>query len=211
MALFPGELIPWVQMTFVDEDGQTVIGGKLYSYEAGTSTPQPTYTDADLAVPHPNPIILDSAGRPESPIYLLATGYSFTLTDADDVQIWEIDSVENVGAAFAATFGLTLGSGSKNVTSGFQILVSDRLVTVESTGGPNPCVVTLLPVADATQPITIKNVGTVPVTVTASGTDKVDLNATTFTLPAATALNLPTITLVPYPPSDWLILSSYGL
>lgn len=45
------------------------IGDKLYFYLTGTSTPQNTYTDADLATPHDNPVEADAAGD-FPPIYL---------------------------------------------------------------------------------------------------------------------------------------------
>jgi len=214
MALFPGELIPWIEQRFLSADGAPLIGGKVWTYEAGTSTPLQTWTDVDMlpGSEHTNPIILDSAGRPEDgPIYLSATGYKFIVMDADDVVQYTIDDVENVGSAFAENFGVVLSSGGKNVVSGYACLVSDRLVTVDSTGGPSPAVVTLLPAADATQPITIKNAGTEIVSIVASGSNVLDLNGSFFNLPAATAFNMPTITLVPSPPSDWFITSSYGL
>ena len=46
-----------------DDNGVPLSGGKLYSYAAGTTTPQATYTTSVGNVAHTNPIILDSAGR----------------------------------------------------------------------------------------------------------------------------------------------------
>jgi hypothetical protein len=48
---------------FLDNSGNILSGGKLYSYAAGTTTPQITYTSASGSTPHTNPIILNSAGR----------------------------------------------------------------------------------------------------------------------------------------------------
>jgi hypothetical protein len=48
---------------FFDNNGVILSGGKLYSYVAGTTTPQATYTSASGSTPHTNPIILNSAGR----------------------------------------------------------------------------------------------------------------------------------------------------
>lgn len=42
---------------------------KLYFYATGTSTPQNTYQDADLTVPHANPVVANGAGN-FAPIYL---------------------------------------------------------------------------------------------------------------------------------------------
>ena len=73
---------------FTDDDGVPLNGGKIYSYEAGTSTPLAVYTDSALTIPFSNPIILDSAGRPAGPLYLLTTpAYKFTVTDSNDVTV----------------------------------------------------------------------------------------------------------------------------
>ena len=48
---------------FFDNNGVPLTGGKLYSYLAGTTTPQATYTTAAGSIAHSNPIVLDSAGR----------------------------------------------------------------------------------------------------------------------------------------------------
>ncbi len=73
---------------FTDDDGVPLNGGKLYSFEAGTSTPLAVYTDSALTVPYSNPLILLSNGRPAGPIYLLTTpAYEFTVTDSNDVTV----------------------------------------------------------------------------------------------------------------------------
>ena len=68
--------------------GQPLIGGKLYTYQAGTSIPKAAYLDRWLTVPHAHPILLDSEGAAD--IHLDGY-YNLRLTDADDVQIWSID------------------------------------------------------------------------------------------------------------------------
>jgi microcystin-dependent protein len=55
-----------------DNRGRPLAGGRLYFYAAGTSTPQNAFIDSDLTLPHPNPIILDDAGR--VPQFFLADG-----------------------------------------------------------------------------------------------------------------------------------------
>src|SRR5262245_14830116 len=100
-------LLPWVKPQFSDAEGVPVASGKLYSFVAGTTTPQPTYSDVDLADEHANtnPIVLNAAGESPTSIYLLPTGYKFRLDDADDVPLWTVDHVEDVGAVAAAGFG----------------------------------------------------------------------------------------------------------
>lgn len=85
-----GLLLPIQQ--FFDDDGHPLAGGLVYTYEAGTSTPQATYTDSDLSVANENPIELDAAGR--CVIYVTETpALKIVLTDADDVQVWSQDNV----------------------------------------------------------------------------------------------------------------------
>jgi hypothetical protein len=88
-------LLPWVKPQFSDAEGVPVASGKLYSFIAGTTTPQATYSDVDLAAEHANanPIVLNAAGESGTSIYLLATGYKFRLDDADDVPLWTVDMV----------------------------------------------------------------------------------------------------------------------
>lgn len=84
-------LTPQPKMQFVSAAGVPLSGGKVYTYAAGTTTPQATYTDSTGATPNPNPIILDSRG--EASIWLGSATYKFKLTDANDVEIWTVDYI----------------------------------------------------------------------------------------------------------------------
>jgi len=205
-------LLPWIKPQFADAAGTPVASGKLYSFVAGTAlTPQPTYSDVELTIANPNPSLLNAAGQSPTAIYLLPTGYLFRLDTAADVTLWTVDDVEDVGAAFAASFGLALTAGGKAVTSGYTVLATDRLVTVASTGGPAPCVINLLAVADATQTVTIKNTGTVALSVVPDGSDTIDGVNAAYAVPAAAAPTQPAIGLAPDGVGAWYILASHGL
>lgn len=79
---------------FFDENGAPLAGGKLYSYEAGTTTPKDTYTTQAGTVAQSNPIVLDSSGFiPVSTGMWIEGSYKFKLTDSNDVEIWTIDNV----------------------------------------------------------------------------------------------------------------------
>jgi hypothetical protein len=85
---------------FFDNNGVPLSGGKLYSYEAGTTTPQTTYTTATGApgTEHTNPIILDSAGRvPGGQIWLSAgLDYKFVLKTSLEVPIASWDNITGI-------------------------------------------------------------------------------------------------------------------
>ena len=101
---------------FFDNSGNPLTGGKIYSYLAGTTTPTPTYTTEAATVNHPNPIILDSAGRVPSggEIWLKegsATYYKFVLNTTTDVLIASYDYVPGTysSADLANTSDVTKG------------------------------------------------------------------------------------------------------
>lgn len=75
-----------------DSNGDPLSGGKVYTYQPGTSTPMTTYSDYGLSTPNANPVVLDSRG--EAVIYISAKT-KFVLTDSDDNTIWTMDNIEN--------------------------------------------------------------------------------------------------------------------
>ena len=82
---------------FFGNNGLPLAGGKLYTYAAGTTTPLATYTSSSGATPHANPIVLDSAGRVPSEIWLTSSAlYKFVLKTAADVEIWTKDNVPGI-------------------------------------------------------------------------------------------------------------------
>ena len=76
--------IPFVKARFFDRCGKPLAGGKVYTYEANTTTPKVTYKDPYGLTPNTNPIILDAAG--EADIYLDGT-YRIRITDRNDVLV----------------------------------------------------------------------------------------------------------------------------
>ena len=76
---------------FNSADDTPLAGGLLYTYEAGTTTPLATYTDAGGGTPNTQPIELDANG--EADVWLSNVKYKFILKDADDVEIWTIDNI----------------------------------------------------------------------------------------------------------------------
>lgn len=92
--------MPVPKMQFVDQNGIPLAGGLVYTYAAGTSTPQATYTDYTGAVQNANPVVLDSAGR--ATIFLGSLSYKFVVQNSAGTQQYMVDGVAPVGAIFAA-------------------------------------------------------------------------------------------------------------
>lgn len=81
-------LSPVDVQTFLDNLGNPLAGGKLYTYAAGTglTVPAATYTDRAGLSANTNPILLNSKG--EAILYLTAGQvYDYLLTDANDVPV----------------------------------------------------------------------------------------------------------------------------
>lgn len=81
---------------FFDNNGNVLSGGKIYTYLAGTTTNQSTYTSNSGTSFHTNPIVLDAAGRVPNggEIWLLlGVGYKFVVKTSTDVLIATYDNI----------------------------------------------------------------------------------------------------------------------
>lgn len=84
---------------FFDNSGVILSGGLLYTYAAGTTTPQTAYTSSSGSTAHTNPIVLDSAGRVPSggEIWLIdGVSYKFVLKTSVGVTIGTYDNIFNI-------------------------------------------------------------------------------------------------------------------
>lgn len=112
----------------VDENGDTVVGARLYSYESNTSTPSPTYQDEDFITPNTNPVIADAAGRfPD--MFLKTTRYKMVLKDADDVTLETIDPIDGTDDQINTDKLVALNPGDGN--PGY---LEDKLLEAETSG-----------------------------------------------------------------------------
>ena len=76
-------LTPLPKMQFFDTNGNFLVGGKIYTYEQGTTTPLTTYTTQAGDVANTNPVILDSKGQ--ASVWLGSDPYTIVVHDSDDV------------------------------------------------------------------------------------------------------------------------------
>lgn len=85
---------------FFNGNGIPLSGGKMYTYDAGTTTPKATFTSSLGLTSHSNPIILDSSGRVPSGEIWLTTGqaYKFVLNGSNDVLIGTWDNIYGYSA-----------------------------------------------------------------------------------------------------------------
>lgn len=171
--------------------GLPLAGGSLYSYAAGTMTPQATYTDETGVTANTNPVVLNSAGAAN--VWLSSLAYKFVLKDSNGVTQWTVDNVsyinpDSIGAtqlnSSIAGIALVLdASGELDVqvdSATMQVNVSNQLA-VKSITGSNikstsqleifyrnvrdlscPGLITPIPQVEWSSPTQLGNPGTIP-------------------------------------------------
>lgn len=82
-AQVPVGISPAPRLQFLDSNGHPLAGGCVFTYQAGTSTPQATYIDSGGVFQNTNPIILDGGGF--ASIWLAAQAY--------DIAVWSTGGV----------------------------------------------------------------------------------------------------------------------
>ncbi len=113
---------------FVDSNGIALVGGKVFTYQAGTTTKTPTYTDSTGGTPNTNPVILNARG--EANIWLVpGTLYKFVLSPSTDTDpptnaIWTEDNISTPAVG-------TLGTQNANAVA----ITGGTIAGVAITGG----------------------------------------------------------------------------
>lgn len=130
---------PPIRQRFFDANGLPLAGGNLFSYAAGTATPQVTYSNS-TGTTNTNPIVLDASGYCDLWLNPALT-YKFVLKDSSGNTLWTED---NVTLSFVvSTLPVTVVSGTESagiaVVAGTSIPVSltalDQVIYVAGTGG----------------------------------------------------------------------------
>jgi hypothetical protein len=125
-------LSPPPKLQFFGTDGLPLVGGKLYTYAAGTTTPIATYTDNTQASLNTNPIILDSAGQAN--VWLAdSITYKYVLKTAAEVTLFTVDYISVPVTANSFASPPPIGSDVPNEGTFTNLNVVD-LLTLESTG-----------------------------------------------------------------------------
>ena len=115
-------------INFLSTTGQPLAGGKLNTYQAGSSTPLATYTDVNGLIPNLNPVILGTDGRLPSELWLTqGYSYKFTLTD----------SANNLIATYDNLYGIlaTSTAATSPFSSGMILIWSGSIGQISSIAG----------------------------------------------------------------------------
>ena len=141
---------------FFDSNGVPLSGGKLYTYAAGTTTPQTTYTSSTGATANANPIELNSAGRVSgtTEVWLdITLAYKFVLKTTDDVQLWSADDISGM-AGIGNPLPVPSGGTGRATATAYAVICGGTTAT-----GPLQSIAS---VGTAGQVLTSNGVGALP-------------------------------------------------
>jgi hypothetical protein len=136
-------LSPLPKQRFEDSNGNACTGCKLFTYQAGSTTKQSTFTDSTGGTPNANPIVLDTRG--EANVWLPATqAFKYTLAPSTDTDppsnpIWTVDQIQASApynpAAVAITGGTLSGVAITGSTWAGGTISNATIATPTITGG----------------------------------------------------------------------------
>lgn len=107
----------------IDDNGNPLTGGQLFTYIAGSSTPADTYTNASGNTKNDNPIILDSRG--EAPVWL------------DDTMVYKFVlryPASEGGAIIRTTDNITANNGGGGAGISFVTHADSDTITLDGLG-----------------------------------------------------------------------------
>lgn len=171
-------IAPYVFLQELDSNGAPLAGGKVYTYEAGTSTPKQTFTDSTEATTNANPIILDASGRAD--IWLDTGSYKFVLRDADDNLIKTVDNI-------TGSSDTVFGNAVDNISTNYTVVAGDAGAIKNATAS---LTVSLLDSSTAGEGfiIGVKNSSSGNVTIDPDGLELIDGLSTITIYPDQSAL-----------------------
>ncbi len=90
-----GDILPLSNPKFqlFDSNGNPLVGGKIYSYEAGGVTAKATYSEYTLTTENANPVVLDARG--EANIFLGSGHTKLVAKTSADVTLWTLDNLSS--------------------------------------------------------------------------------------------------------------------
>ena len=128
---------PTAKAQFIDAAGVPLAGGLVYTYAAGTTTPQATYTDSTGATANSNPIVLDSRG--EANIWLGSATYKFKLCDSTNTELWTVDNISAPTTALSPVLSgnVTIDSNSAGTALTITQTGSGAVLKVQDSSDPD--------------------------------------------------------------------------
>jgi hypothetical protein len=120
---------------FFTQQGVVLAGGMIYTYLAGTTTPQATWTTSTQSVPNANPIVLNSAGLPPQEVWLQqGTSYKFVIQDSQGNTLQTLDNISGINDIAAVPSEWVSSNLTPTYISGTQFSVPGNQTSVFQIG-----------------------------------------------------------------------------
>lgn len=160
---------PYTFLQYLDNNGDPLNGGFVYSYEAGTTTPLVTYTDQTENTANANPVVLDANGRAD--IWLGTGNYKLELRDSEDTLIKTVDNIAGQSTGGIVSYDISTNTAITELYDRANIIATGTTT------------LSLLPAADATDGFSfyVFNNGSGLVTIDPDGAETIN-DATTVTI-----------------------------
>lgn len=210
MPTLPSQILTWIELRFLDENGDPLSNGSLEFYVTGTSTPKNVYSDGTRSTSLGTTVDLAADGRPADPIYLGSGSYKVIVKDENDVEQYTIDPILDSCLTFFGTLGNEFVTGDSAATSGDSV-TTEAFVAVTSAGGDDPATINLPAASGYGFVLTIKNKTAVDLQINPDGSDTIEDGLASYTIPAAVSPLFPTVRLASDGVSVWWVLSGIGI
>jgi len=114
----PGSLLPEPKQQFLNDIGDPLFAGKIFTYSAGSLTPKKTYQDQALTIENTNPVVANARGE----VVMYGSGnYRVILKDSFDNTIYDRDNISIVDLS-ASNGSEMIGNGGETVAQSFNAL-----------------------------------------------------------------------------------------
>lgn len=138
---------------FLDANANPLVGGKLFFYQAGTTTKRDTYNSSTGVSANTNPIVLNARGEPGVEVWL-DTAYLYkvvlapsTDTDPPASPIWTEDNIDPINRVSTDTQGTNLVWGPTvtipDTGTYFEVTSGSGTASTLSSTSPNGRVITI--------------------------------------------------------------------
>lgn len=113
-----------------DDSGNVLSGGKIYTYQAGTTTPAATYADNLGSAVNSNPIVLDAAGRvPQEIWFPVGSKFKFVVKTSTETLIGTYDNIPSINDPYSEGNLLSNVTGTNTIAA-----TASPTITSYSTG-----------------------------------------------------------------------------
>lgn len=113
-----------------DDNGNVLSGGKIYTYQAGTTTLAATYANSLGSAANTNPIVLDAAGRvPQEIWFPVGSKFKFVVKTSTDTLIGTYDNIPSINDPYSEGNLLSNVTGTNTIAA-----TASPTITSYSTG-----------------------------------------------------------------------------